>query len=194
MRAHGIGAARSELLLANDVVYLQVERFDRTPLGGRRGLVSLLASDSEFVGSVQSWPISADKLERLGLIDADARRTILFANCFGRLIANTDMHFGNLSLWTRGERVLGVAPLYDMLPMLYASSSGHVTEPRFAPAPVNAREADVWNSASLAALEFWQTCSDETRISDEFRALCRANAAAVGRWREVAQRAPWGNR
>jgi hypothetical protein len=31
------------------------------------------------------------------------------------LIGNTEMHFGNLSLWMSGTRVLGVVPLYDML-------------------------------------------------------------------------------
>jgi hypothetical protein len=101
------------------------------------------------------------------------------------------MHFGNLSLWTRAERVLDAAPLYDMLPMMYAPSSGHVKEPPFVPAPISPREAGVWNSASLAALDFWRACSSEDRISAEFRATFSANGAIIEHWRKIAQRSPW---
>ncbi|TVP80016.1 MAG: hypothetical protein EA353_04940 [Puniceicoccaceae bacterium] len=38
---------------------------------------------------------------------------------FGELIANTDMHFGNLSYFLPDEAPYPLAPVYDMLPMQF---------------------------------------------------------------------------
>ncbi|MEX0633795.1 HipA domain-containing protein [Serratia ureilytica] len=39
---------------------------------------------------------------------------------FGRVIANSDMHQGNLSFLWITQRPVMLAPLYDMLPMAFA--------------------------------------------------------------------------
>jgi hypothetical protein len=41
-----------------------------------------------------------------------------------RGFANTDMHGGNLSFTMLGSRVVGLAPVYDMLPAQYAGQQG----------------------------------------------------------------------
>lgn len=191
LHEHGVETASSELFLTGDRMFLEVARFDRTGQGGRRGVLSLLALDSELIGAARTWAQTADQLESGGHINAAARRSIHWAQCFGRLIGNTDMHFGNLSLWTFGTRVLGVAPLYDMLPMLYAPTSGHVTNPAFEPKPVAPPEAEVWDSASHAALDLWLATSRDERVSSEFRAICCGNAGVVESWRKLALRGPW---
>lgn len=189
--AHGVAASKSDLLVVEGRVFLEVVRFDRTRSGGRRGTLSLLALDAEFVGSARTWVHTAERLEQQRIIDADTTRQIRWAQCFGRLIGNSDMHFGNLSLFSVGTRVLGMAPLYDMLPMMYAAPSGHVTEGVFAPTPVSPAEVEVWDSASAAALVFWQTVSRDERISSAFQATSGANAQIVEKWRRVAERGPW---
>jgi len=191
LNEHHVNAARSELLTIEDRIFLEVERFDRTPQGGRRGVLSLLALDAQFVGSARSWTQTAEALANLGHFDANIVQRIRWAECFGRLIANSDMHFGNLSLFTQGTRVLDVAPLYDMLPMLYAPQAGHLADRSFEPPPVVAIEAEVWSTASAAAIDYWQRLGDDSRLSDCFREICRDNQSSVERWQRVAQKSPW---
>jgi hypothetical protein len=189
---HGMNAARSEVLTHEDQVFLEVERFDRTRGGGRRSVLSLLALDAQFVGSCRSWTYTAERLEKLGHFNVETTQRIRWAQCFGRLIANTDMHFGNLAFFVRGTRVLGMAPLYDMLPTLYAPRAAHMPEVAFELAPVMASEADVWPEASAAAVDYWRRVSVDERVSSAFRATCQTNVAVVERWRGVARRSPWG--
>ena len=92
---------------------------------------------------------------------------------FGRLIANTDMHAGNLSFRPQAGQ-LQVAPAYDMLPMLFAPlAGGEVAERQFAPPLPLPRERPVWQAACSAALRFWRTAASDSRISAGFRAICR---------------------
>ena len=97
---------------------------------------------------------------------------------FGKLIANTDMHDGNLS-YTPG---LELAPAYDMLPMAYAPGRGiELQEIDFQPMRPLPSERDAWQAAALAANKFWQTAEQDARISDGFRANCAANARKIAK-------------
>ncbi|MCW1777683.1 hypothetical protein NB693_25720 [Pantoea ananatis] len=99
---YGIAAAESELLESDGRVFLQSTRFDRTPVLGRRGFVSLAAVD-------RPW----------------AHRLVV--GTFGALIGNNDMHLGNAGLM--GDLPLALAPIYDMLPMAFRpAASGEVVE------------------------------------------------------------------
>jgi hypothetical protein len=187
---HGANAARSEFLLAADRAFLEVERFDRTAAGGRLGVLTLYALDAEFVGGFRSWSESAHRLLELGHIDLETCRQITWAETFGRLIANDDMHFANLALFSEGTRVRGLAPLYDMTPALYAATEGNVTTPSFEPRAPTANEASVWDSASRAALDFWGLMARDARISEELRAVAVSNRDVVERWRSVARHLP----
>jgi hypothetical protein len=107
---------------------------------------------------------------------------------FGRFIANTDMHHGNLSLRPHGSR-FQLAPSYDMLPMRYAPlRGGDVPDPGFPvhdlPMPPRGRQ-DRWHSVLSSALDFWREASRDSRISDPFRDICIRNADALQRWSET---------
>ncbi|MBC7770901.1 MAG: HipA domain-containing protein, partial [Pyrinomonadaceae bacterium] len=118
--AHGHSSVPSEIIASHNRLFLEMERFDRTPGGGRRGIMSLFPIDAEFVGSLRSWTDTARTLLAQQRISDPVYDEISWREFFGHLIANTDMHSGNLSFFTRGTRLLEVAPSYDMLPMLYA--------------------------------------------------------------------------
>lgn len=186
--AAGHAAASSELVIGGDQIFLEVERFDRIPPKGRRGLISLLAIDAELVGSGRDWATSAGRLHEDGRIDAAARDEIRWRELFGRLIANTDMHQANLSFRFREPSILGVAPAYDMLPMLYAPQNEQLIERSFDPPTPRAQDADLWESACAAAGEFWDDVGADGRVSAPFRQVALENSRrvrALGRLREL---------
>jgi hypothetical protein len=106
-------AARTELIEGGDRVFLESERFDRVGSHGRR-----LCDDAS---------LSSADAECVALLDA-----------FGALIANTDRHRRNVSLFDRREGRFELAPVHDMLPMLYAPVDGDVIEREFHPPRVRA--------------------------------------------------------
>ena len=78
--------------------FLEVPRFDRTAVGGRRGVVSLEALHNSAIGSGQShWPAEVQEVIDEGLADGTALTTVRRLHAFGELIGNSDMHHGNLS-------------------------------------------------------------------------------------------------
>ena len=94
---------------------------------------------------------------------------------FGRLIHNTDMHKGNLSLLP--GPVMQLAPVYDMLPMAYAPlGGGELPTANFAPMWPMPQQQELWRAASDAALDFWRSAAKDQRISPDFRQLCEHNA------------------
>lgn len=187
---HGRRAARSSLFTAGERTYLEVERFDRTPSGGRLGVLSLLALDAEFVGKLGSWTESVRVLVEQKRVPRALLDDVRFLELFGKLIGNTDMHSGNLSFFVAGERVLGLAPAYDMLPARYMLQAGHLYGGALefeAPAP---SDASVWQPASRAAIEFWQALSRERAVSRELKSIAAENAARVSAWRRLGALLP----
>lgn len=175
----GIEAARSSVV-EGERTFLEAPRFDRIGERGRRGYVTLAALDNALHGARDDWRRAAERLERDGWIDADAARVLRLLHYFGRLIANTDMHFHNVS-FARGEsRPLALAPVYDMLPMLYRpAATGEVVAREFVPAPPTPRDAPVWQDAARIARAFWERVADDARVSDGFRAIAGANGARL---------------
>jgi len=98
---------------------------------------------------------------------------------FGGLIGNTDMHLGNLSFIRTGKRFYRLAPVYDMLPMLYRPVSGETPPREFAPPMMSAATTDVWPGALLAAQRFWERAGSEPAVSDDFRGICHNNLAIL---------------
>ncbi len=190
LRARRKAAAESELVFADVQVFLEVIRFDRTPEGGRRGLISAETLDAQFVGGASSWVSVVEALAAQGMLDESAAQQVRFLHWFGRLIGNTDMHLGNLSFFTRGHRVLGVAPAYDMLPMLYAPQQGNLPPRRLDMALPDPSEADAWVEATEAAEEFWRRVVCDERISKGFRCMAEENAAALKKVGVLAERLP----
>lgn len=180
MRAAGQAAAVTELLCAQGRVFLEVQRFDREGLRGRRGMISLGAFDDQFVGRRQRWLDTAQALSRQSLLsEADVAR-IAWQQAYAELIANTDRHFGNLSLGFEGVWPATALPAYDMLPMRDAPrSDGDTTVQRFAPALPAGLLPAVQASVLAAAQAFWTAVMRDDRVSEEYRAEAARRAQAV---------------
>jgi len=99
--------------------------------------------------------------------DGDRLRTL---HAFGRLIGNSDMHFGNISLTHLRALPLALVPSYDMLPMRFAPGSTgevHTPEPELAlPRP------DEWPAMDRAlpiAREFWHRVAADAAVNVTMR-------------------------
>lgn len=172
LREHGVPAAASQVLKAGGRTFLEVERFDRTPAGGRVGMISLLALDRAQVGSgPRSWSVVTARLAPA--VHERAR----WLEAFGHLIANNDMHLGNLSLWLRGTEVVGMAPVYDMLPMHYAPRPGATLHP--APYQPRAHGGGFPAGAVEAARVYWARVVEDREISEDFREVARVQWGLV---------------
>ena len=176
--------------------FLEVERFDRHGAFGRSRLISLATLDAALLGAgTTDWTRLAARLGGAKLLaDADVQR-IEHLWWFGRLIANTDMHTGNLSfvpqsLVPQGSarpNHLELAPLYDMLPMLYAPlPGGEVPARQFEPPLPLPPQRAIWAAACAAAVLFWSHAAADVRIGAAFRRVCAASALRLQR---VAERA-----
>lgn len=183
---HGIASAQTEIVDVDDWRFLQSTRFDRTPQGGRIGVIALDALDATYGGGAGNpWLPAAIELHRQGFIDADDLERIRLLDAFGRLIGNTDMHGGNLSFFVDLDRQrVRLAPVYDMLPMHYRpNESGSVRDEPFDSPRPDFGATDTWSRATALATEFWRRTADDPRIDENFRALCRVNAERIEGWR-----------
>ncbi|WP_157268853.1 type II toxin-antitoxin system HipA family toxin YjjJ [Azohydromonas aeria] len=176
----GLDAARTSVHRAGHRTFLEVIRFDRHGAHGRSALCSWAAFNNAWFGLAgRPWPESTHRLFKLGLIDKETSDGIARLWHFGQLIANTDMHDGNLSFMPGGPG-LRLAPSYDMLPMLYAPQRGvELPEKNFRPQLPLPGEREFWQQAAAAAVEFWNGASGDGRISAGFRRICERNAQAV---------------
>jgi hypothetical protein len=180
----GLAAASSRIHCGAGRTFLEVERFDRHGLLGRSGVTSWSSLNAALFGLAGvPWPEAARQIAARGwLSSADAQNIALLWH-FGQLIANTDMHDGNLSFQSNiqnGQSGLRLSPAYDMLPMLYAPARGvELPDRSFAPKLPLPAEREVWDRAASAALAFWQMTAADERISSGFRATCADNAAVL---------------
>ena len=177
LRSHGILAAEGRILEAGGRTFLETNRFDRVGLHGRKGMLSLAALENGWMGHGSNWAISASLLERQNKISKEDLKTIQKLECFGRLIANSDRHPGNLSFyWQPGEDKARLAPVYDMLPMLYAPSSGGEDTARIFTLPTYDHTLlDAWKDSVSLAIQFWKKVVEDLRVSQEFRNIAGQN-------------------
>jgi serine/threonine protein kinase HipA of HipAB toxin-antitoxin module len=177
----GGASARSRIVQSEGRTFLEVERFDRHGEFGRSRLASLATLDAALLGDGSTdWTRVAARFAAAGLLSADDVRRIERLWWFGRLIANSDMHAGNLSFRPLG--LLELAPTYDMLPMLYAPLPGGEVPSRGFEPPLPLPEQRVaWTAACAVAIEFWSRAARDARLSESFRKLCSANAQQLQR-------------
>lgn len=96
-------------------------------------------------------------------------------------IANTDRHYGNISLLLRDDDWV-LSPSYDMLPMLYAPVAGELVPRDFGarlPQP-SATTLPQWEQARALAHVFWRSAAADARVSEPFRAIAAQNARLTG--------------
>jgi hypothetical protein len=168
----GVAACASSIFDFDNCVFLECERFDRVAPAGRRGVSTLFALDCARYGQLDSWTACAARLAHDGLVSQADAAAITFLDAFGALTANTDRHFGNISLFDRYEGSLELAPAYDMLPMLFAPQDGRITQRDFVPSTPQAAWMPVWPKAYEAAQVYWQRLVDDARLSPSFRDEC----------------------
>lgn len=179
-----LSAASSRIWQISGRTFYEVDRFDRHGEFGRSGVCSWLELNAALFGLTGPWSDGAQALLKREFLTTETAQQINLLEHFGRLIANTDMHDGNLAFLPG----LTLAPAYDMLPMLYAPQGGvELTARKFAPALPVPRERNNWIRAAEAALVFWRRAQEDRRISDEFRTICSVNAGEIERLL-VAQR------
>jgi hypothetical protein len=174
----GVAAATTRLFIEAGRVFLEVERFDRTARG-RIGMVSLMAYDAQHIGKIDNWAATANRMVSRGLLRADDAQRLRFLEAFGRLIGNTDRHYGNISLLIENG-TWRLSPAYDVLPTLYAPINGELP-PRDLAASDLAPTVETlgeWQAARQLASAFWQTVAADERITAPFRAIARKNAKA----------------
>lgn len=178
---HGVAVPHTQIVMSAQRCYLASTRFDRVGLHGRIPTVSLDAIDHDFIGSQRNWTHSAAQLRRQKMLGADDESRIQLLAEFGRGIANTDMHLGNLSLyWAMqdGQIKLSLAPIYDMLPMLYAPEKSELVQRNFKPPEVDVNHP-VAATARRLAHDFWLRVAAHGDVSSAFRQLARDNAARL---------------
>ena len=181
VRAEGIPTAVSRPWSIAGRQFLEVERFDRIGPRGRRALLSLRVIDDEYIGrqDVRTWTKAAEHLLAERRISTEDARTIRWLDVFGQLIANTDQHFGNLSFFVEEGGQFRLAPVYDMLPMLFAPVETEIIERPFSPAPPTAATLDVWASAARRAVSYWDRLIGVRELSAGFREHCRHCLSSV---------------
>lgn len=187
----GLPAAPTQLFMGAGRVFLESERFDRTPLaddaqgrdlGGRIGMVSLQVYNAEYVGEMDNWAATANRMAARHLLTQADARTLRLLEAYGQLIANTDRHYGNISLVLKDDD-WALSPTYDMLPMLYAPVSGELVPRDFASRPQQPTAATLgeWDEAQRLARVFWQAAAADARVSADFRAIAAENGDHINR-------------
>ena len=180
LHAHGIAAARSEVVFGRERLFLEVPRFDRIGAFGRRGYVTLAALDRALYGASDDWRLAAQRLVRDGWLSREDGATLSTLYWFGGLIANSDMHFGNVSFARNDALPLALAPSYDMLPMLYRpAATGEIVTREFTAPVAPPAERAAWARAAEMARDFWQRVGGDLRVSEEFRRIAAGNALVV---------------
>ena len=175
----GRPAATTQIFLAAGRVFLESERFDRTPQG-RIAMVSLEVYDSEYIGKADNWAATANRMAECRLLTPFDAAQLRFLEAFGLLIANTDRHYGNISLLLKDDDWY-LSPTYDMLPMLYAPINGELVERQFSDRPLYPTAATLaeWPAAKELAAVFWRAAAAHELISDDFKAIAAQNLQSL---------------
>lgn len=185
-RVPGAAASRSRILTAEGRTFLESERFDRVGRHGRTAVVSLQAINDHLLGLAPgSWAAHAERLHALGCLEARHVEAVRRLWWFGRLIANTDMHLGNLVFFV-ADGAFAPAPAFDMLPMRYAPlAGGEVPGVDWKPPLPPPAEKQAWQDAWRPALDFWREAAADTRIEENLRNVFAANAAQLERAADI---------
>lgn len=174
-------AAENRSFIVNQRTLMASPRFDRTPQGGRIGVISFFSLDLEFVGKAsESWPVIADTLRQAKVITELAVTQTKVAWAFGQLIANSDMHLGNISVLNRSGRPYELAPIYDMLPMHFAPrANGDIPQQPRTISLNGAVPRVCWEQAHIAAISFWHNVLTHQYIGTHFKLVAEQQLEKV---------------
>lgn len=182
---YGLPVASSALVWSDGRLCLESTRFDRLGAHGRRGVVSLAAWSDAHDGVRDNWAAAAERMQRQGWLAQAAVAHIQKLWWFGQMIANTDMHFGNLSFFLDDAIPLTPCPSYDMLPMLYRpDSSGGLPARDYQPPTPRPDVLGEWQKAAMWAMTFWERVVAHPEISSDFREIAGVNHTKLIRLHE----------
>lgn len=175
IHAKNFPAAETRLIERDGRFFLESKRFDRTGEYGRLPMISLQYVDAEFTGIAQGWHRVMKALHDRHLVSWQHLYDTAVLWCFGKLIHNTDMHLGNLSLGIDGD-VFRILPVYDMCSMGFAPKSGELQPYRFDSPELgdlgmfpHETAEEIKAGAREMARDFWNRVAGDKRISTEFR-------------------------
>ena len=175
LHSEGLPAAETQLIEMDGRLFLESLRFDRNGEYGRLSMISLSSVDAEFTGLGSSWPQVMRALSKQKLVSWQHTDDAATLWVFGRLINNSDMHLGNLSLAIEGS-VFRLLPAYDMCSMGFAPTQGGDVPPyQFTPPPPSYDTSDTIEirmaneMAGKVARNFWDNVANDRRISGDFR-------------------------
>lgn len=190
LRETGIAACEATTLFSPEgQVYLEAKRFDCVGIAGRRPIVSLEALQSEYVSSPGIWPDAMRHLLDQKLIAEETLARCEKIWAFGRLIANSDMHAGNLSFYLT-DAPFEMTPVYDMLPMAFAPNSAGMMRNEAVELKFDFTVSPAaWRFAIPLATTFWQTLATDKRISPDLRAIAGEMPAKIQAIRAKVDRA-----
>ncbi|MDX8387287.1 MAG: type II toxin-antitoxin system HipA family toxin YjjJ [Ghiorsea sp.] len=163
-------AAETRLIDLEGRLFLESQRFDRSGEYGRMPMLSLQSVDAEFTGLGSGWPKVMRALQQEKLVSGVHSYDARYLWAFGRLINNTDMHLGNLSLGIDGD-VFRLLPVYDMCSMGFSPRAGEVLPYSFTPPDITGAglpEASI-KLVKRMAHDFWNRVANDERISGEFK-------------------------
>jgi hypothetical protein len=182
----GIPASESAIITADRRTFLEVTRFDRVGAVGRRGVVSLFATDAELFGKLDDWVHAGERLAAAGWLSEEDANRLAVLWWFGELIGNTDKHFGNVSLFLGDRKPLALAPAYDMVPMAYQpTSTGELLQRDEKPSLPPPEQFATWQRAATLAVEFWEAVMNDPHVSRSFGNAVHRRPRAI---RDVMER------
>jgi hypothetical protein len=182
----GVKAAATELVFCGNRTFVESTRFDRTGERGRIGTVTLSALVDHHCGRRDDWTSAAARLKAMRVISGASADAVRRAEVFGQLIGNTDMHFGNLSFFLSFQGALSLAPVYDMLPMMYAPVGGErLPKTGLEPPLPSGGNLDIWPTMAERAERYWRELAEHQQISSGFASLAARNATAIARARKL---------
>jgi hypothetical protein len=175
---YGIDAAKSGLHEIENQLFLEIKRFDRVGIRGRKSILTLASIDDHHFGMRDNWCSASERMLRSGLINSTAAQKIQLLDAFALCISDSDRHFYNLSFFCNsngfnGTETYQLAPAFDKLPMQYAPIAGQlIHKPIKAVTPL-AQMIPVWAKAKSMALDFWNRVDQNKLISKEFKSIAK---------------------
>jgi hypothetical protein len=176
LQGAGIDAAESQLIDTVGLRCLVINRFDRVGVRGRRAVATLAGVSPRIDGT---WTDTAEAMLRNGKLSDESLRHIALLDAFGALIANTDRHQHNVSLFSSAAGYT-VAPAFDQLPMAYAPpASGNLRNTAIGKVNPASNTLVVWDEATRLALEFWSRAG-ERQLSESMQIIVGEHIRQLG--------------